>query len=191
MYNKITSTSLLKWYCEKTKGRDKKFHPCFVHPNFEERISGLQLQQPKKDEVLIEYLGLHWSDAKKLQIVPKRKLEPFDFDGDGDANWSQRPMKTHLAAIKNQKAFQSNKELKLRTEELVLRNLLDDVRKREKKKATAKASDDDDDDDISEASSSPVNSPVRISAPRQRPTAPTANQVKTLRAGDVISYWYV
>jgi len=190
-YAKIPSTSFLKWYCKKTKGKKQKYFPCFVHPKPEERLSGTNHPPPKEGEVLIEYLGYHWSDAKTIQFVPETHLKSFYFESDDTTCWAKDPMESHLAAIKKQKALQANPGLNLRTEELVLQFLLDFVRERERETAAVAATENDD-DDVSVASSSqnsPMNSPVRKPAPRKQPAAASAvRQVKTLRAGDVIAY---
>jgi hypothetical protein len=200
-YKVITSADMLKWHCVKGKAPV----PCMICPNPEEALAGWEdvVKVTTRNNTVIRFLGNQYAHHGKLQAVPLSQLCACH-DGNDEANtkkWSVAKMQAHLKSIGKQKEFSdSDKQLKLRTEELFLQSILDAallLRTDETVPETTQESDDDDEYDakvaFDRAQQSPLVKPAKVA--KEAESAPSvqvyANQKKgkrILRAGDKVEY---
>ena len=199
-YRAIHSTALLKWHFVK-----KTCAPCFICPNVQEALAGHDnVGLTARNNTIVRFFGCHYSHRDKIQAVPASQLKDYCGEEGDKERWSKDSMKTFLDSIRNQKEFKGDEsDLKLRTEELVVQLVLTTVLAHERHQVVAFSestqNENDDVDDFAPLVST-VNSPVRnrnceISAADTAAAVATrvannVHQVKRLRAGDVIEFWY-
>lgn len=210
-YKAIHSTSLLKWHCIKNHCT-----PCFVCPNADEALAGHDdVKLTKKNNTLVRFLGYYNAHRDKIQAVPEKQLKAYNGEEKDLTEWSSLYMRNFLSSIEGQKEINGDdRDLKLRTEELLLQLVLASVLECEKQqqqqhqavdtvnpsgedRAAYHDEDESDEDSPNTATtnspspSSPTfrSSPLAASSCRATQAATISiSQIKRLRAGDCIEY---